>query len=54
MDFSSSEKDFRDESEINIEMTQKIKKDPKFLNYIDWLRKNGAIFENVNEFIYKK
>lgn len=49
MDYPKSEQYFIDENHINIEMTQKIKKDPKFLVYLGWLKQNGAIFENVKK-----
>lgn len=35
-------------TDINEELTQKAKNDPKFKNYIEWLLKNGAKFDDVN------
>jgi len=32
---------------INDSLTQKVKLNPKFITYLDWLKQNGAIFDLV-------
>ncbi|KAL4489194.1 hypothetical protein ABPG72_006258 [Tetrahymena utriculariae] len=37
---------YRDD-EVNVELTKEIQKDKKYQVYLDWLKKNGALFENI-------
>lgn len=32
---------------INEEKTIELQNNPKFIKYVDWLKKNGALFSNV-------
>ena len=33
--------------EINIQKTEEIKKDQKYIDYLKWLEENGCIFPSV-------
>lgn len=35
------------DNEVNVELTAEVRKDKKYAIYLDWLRKHGAVFENI-------
>lgn len=37
---------YRDD-EVNIELTKEAQKDKRYQIYLEWLKKNGALFENI-------